>query len=78
MATKTMPRREADTLLTIPEGAAALAISPEFFAEMLRRGDLPRVKIGRAVRVSVRALQDYIAKQEAASAPDGEADWILR
>lgn len=38
-------------LLTIPEVAAALRISERTVKRMLAAGTLPRVRIGRAVRI---------------------------
>jgi predicted DNA-binding transcriptional regulator AlpA len=65
-------------LLTPPEAARALSISPRtLWAITAPRGDLPCVRLaGRSVRYSVDAIRAWIADQQVAGAPGngGPAD----
>ena len=47
-------------LLTIRETAAELRVSVATIERMLKRGDLPRVKIGYATRILRRDVEAYI------------------
>ena len=47
-------------LLTIRETAAELRVSVATIERMLKRGDLPRVKIGYATRILRRDIDAYI------------------
>jgi len=49
-------------LLTIPQVAERLQVSPQRAYEMARAGLLPAVRLGRQVRVSEEALEDWIRK----------------
>lgn len=51
-------------LLRPPEAAERLAISPRKLWELTRRGDIPVVKIGRAVRYDPRDLADWIDREK--------------
>jgi excisionase family DNA binding protein len=46
-----------ESLLTIKQTAAILAISPEFVKKLQRRGKVRVIRIGRAVRVSPREVE---------------------
>ena len=48
------------SLLTIPEVAARLSINRARAYELVRRGVLPAVHLGRQVRVDVRALEEFL------------------
>ena len=48
-------------LLRVPEAAKVLAISPRKLWELTNCGDIPCVRIGRAVRYDPRDLRDWIA-----------------
>ena len=55
-------------LLTIRETAAELRVSVASIERMLRRGDLPRIKIGHATRILRRDIDAYIeAHRESAA-----------
>jgi excisionase family DNA binding protein len=54
-------------LLTIPEVAAALAINRSTVYELLLRGELGSVKIGRARRIPVQALERWIEEHTEAA-----------
>lgn len=53
----------AERLLTMPEVAERLSIRLYTVREMGRRGELPTVRVGRAVRVSEAALARYIQER---------------
>ena len=56
--------------LSVEEAASVLGISRALAYELVRRGDLPRLRLGRRVVVPKRALEDLIAS--AARAADSE------
>ena len=47
-------------LLTIPQAAALLCLSPRKTWELTATGELPTVRIGRAVRIDRRDLEAWI------------------
>ena len=51
-------------LLRIPEVAETLGIGRTKIYEMIATGELPRVRFGRAVRVSVTTLQKWVEERE--------------
>ena len=54
-----------DRLLTMPEAAERLGISEHQAREMGRRHELPTIIVGeRHVRVSARALEEWIRRRE--------------
>ena len=53
-----MPTAE---LLTVPEAARRLSLGRATTYQLVRRGELPSVRVGRAVRVPARALEAWIA-----------------
>ncbi|MDE3103184.1 MAG: helix-turn-helix domain-containing protein [Chloroflexota bacterium] len=53
-------QKPAKLLLTPEEAAEVLAISRTRLYELLRRGEIRSVKIGKVRRVSVRALEAYV------------------
>lgn len=52
-------------LLTPEEVAASLGIGRTTIYDMLRRGDIPSLKLGRARRVAVADLKRYVDQQRA-------------
>lgn len=50
-------------LLRVPDVAARLDVCDGTVWRMLRRGELPRVKIGQATRVPADAVDAFIAGQ---------------
>ena len=48
-------------LLTIPEAAASLNVSRSLVYELVHMGAIATLKIGKSRRVSVAALQEFIA-----------------
>jgi excisionase family DNA binding protein len=53
-------------LLTPQEAATALSINRSTLYELLMRGESPSITIGRARRIPVQALTEWIAQQLAA------------
>jgi excisionase family DNA binding protein len=51
-------------LLRIPEVAETLGIGRTKIYEMIATGELPTIRVGRAVRISVTALQKWIEERE--------------
>ena len=51
-------------LLRIPEVAETLGIGRTKIYEMIATGELPTVRFGRAVRVSVTTLQKWVEERE--------------
>jgi excisionase family DNA binding protein len=47
-------------LVTIKDAAAYLSCSRRHLERLLARGELPRIRLGRAVRVSLRDLDRYV------------------
>ncbi len=56
-------------LLTVQEAAFLLGVKPTEVYRMISAGELPVFKIGRAVRIPVKQLKEYI---QAARAGEGE------
>ncbi len=50
-------------LVTIADAAEALALGRSAVYELLLTGQLPSVKIGRARRIPIDALQAFVARQ---------------
>lgn len=51
-------------LLTIPQAADALGIGRTKTYELISTGELPAVRIGRAVRIPARAVEDFAIRLE--------------
>lgn len=50
-------------VLTIPEAAKILRVSPSLVRELLHRGELPCLRLGRRMLVPRRALERLIEEQ---------------
>jgi excisionase family DNA binding protein len=57
-------------LLTVPEAARRLSLGRATTYQLVRRGELPSVRIGRAVRVPARALEQWV-RQRTTGGDDG-------
>jgi excisionase family DNA binding protein len=53
-------------MYTVPEVLERLPVSKSTLFALLRRGDLPRVKVGRRTYVPVAALTTYLEGRDAA------------
>ncbi len=51
-------------LLRIPEAAEQLGIGRTKMYEMISKGELPTIRIGRAVRISTSALRKWVEERE--------------
>lgn len=60
LATKTATKQ----LLTRPEAAESLSLSVRMVDELVKSGDLPAVRIGRAIRFRPSALEYFIEARE--------------
>jgi excisionase family DNA binding protein len=60
-------------LLTVEESAQALRLSRTHVYDLLARGELASVKIGRARRIPAQALDEYVdrLRADAARTADG-------
>jgi excisionase family DNA binding protein len=54
------PSEKGPLLLTIVQAAAALSVGRSTLYEMIARGELDVVRLGRAVRVPVRAVEELV------------------
>jgi excisionase family DNA binding protein len=52
---------EHKLLLTIPEVAQRLGMGRTFVYELIMKGEIPSIKLGRARRVPARALEEFVA-----------------
>jgi excisionase family DNA binding protein len=50
-------------LLTVPEAAREMGISPRFGWELAQRGELPTLRLGRLVRVRPEDLAKFCAER---------------
>jgi excisionase family DNA binding protein len=50
-------------LLKVPEAAAIVGLGQSKFYELIRRGEIPAVHIGRATRVPVEGLRSWVEAQ---------------
>lgn len=48
-------------LLRVNEGAAFLSLSSSKVRRMIDQGELPAVRLGRAIRLQISDLQNYVA-----------------
>ncbi len=55
-----MPGGDENRLLTVPEVAKRLRLSRGRTYILLARGELPRIKVGGAVRIDARDLEAYL------------------
>ena len=56
-------------LLTVPEAAMRLGLGRSFVYQLVMTGELPSVKLGRARRVSVRAIDEYVERLQGEQVP---------
>ena len=61
-------------LLTIPEAADRLGVGRSHLYELLRRGEIVSVRLGRSRRVPVTALEDFAEAKIAEALAETSAD----
>ena len=60
------PRTDFEpVLLKVIEAATLLRLGRTTIYELINSGDMPTVRIGRAVRIPTRAVREYAARVEA-------------
>ena len=65
-----MTRERDDVqLLTVPEAARLLRIGRNLAYELVARGELPAVRLGRVIRVPRASLEQWIHAASKSSAP---------
>ena len=64
MATQEKEAVRQPLLLTIPEAAVSLRLSRAKVYKLIDFEGLPVVRFGRAVRVSVKALEQWVERRE--------------
>ena len=47
---------------TVTEFAHLFAVSPRLVRDLIRKGDIPALKIGRSYRIPRKAADDYLAR----------------
>ena len=57
----------APLLLTVPEAAELLRVHSNHVYELIRRGELPHVRLGRVIRLPRHRLEQWIEEQCGAS-----------
>lgn len=55
--------QDSRMLLTVPEAAIRLGIGRSFLYDLVMRGEIQSVKLGRARRIPVDALERFIGEQ---------------
>ena len=55
-------------LLTIPETAKLLRISRGLAYELIARGELPHIRLGRVIRIPRHGLEQWIAREAGVTA----------
>jgi excisionase family DNA binding protein len=68
------PSSHASLLLRVDEAAARLGLARSTVYQLLADGTLPVVRIGRAVRVPVAGLDEWVAAQTVDGRLDGPVD----
>ena len=54
-------------LLTVPEAAKMLSLGRSKTYEMVAAGELPVIRIGRAIRLPVKGLNEWVERQREAA-----------
>ena len=57
-------------LLRVPEAAEWLSVGRSTVYELVQRGELPTVHIGRSVRIPAAAVRAWVERRAAEAAPD--------
>lgn len=67
-----------DPLLTVPEAAARLAVPSSLVYDLIRRGRLPAVHIGKYVRINATALEQWMREHAAQPLDTGPSSTYSR
>lgn len=59
--------RSSGVLLTVPEAARLLRVSRNLAYDLVARGELPSLRLGRVIRIPTQALLDWLQRQSAGS-----------
>lgn len=59
-------------LLTVPETAKLLRISRGLAYELIARGELPHIRLGRVIRIPRHGLEQWIAREAGVTVPPAE------
>ena len=59
------------------EAAKSLGVSPRWLWERTKRGDIPHVRVGRAVLYPVDGLRDWLARQAESATAHGKSPAAL-
>lgn len=62
---------DGSVLLTLDEGSDVLGVGRSTVCELVASGELRSVKIGRARRISVAAIRDFVADLESGNGSVG-------
>jgi excisionase family DNA binding protein len=54
---------DAKVLLSVDEAAGALSLGRTRVYELVMKGDIASLKLGRTRRIPVAALRDYVSRQ---------------
>ena len=63
-------------LLTVAEAAEFLRVHPNHVYELIRRGELPHVRLGRVIRLPRHRLHQWIEEQCGVSVDGGDDDLL--
>lgn len=63
-------------LLTVPEAAKVLRISRNLAYELVARGEIPAIRLGRVIRVPRAPLEEWV-NAEAATSPSRSPDGVV-
>ena len=61
-------------LVTVAEASVLMGISRSLLYSLVMRGEVPSIKIGRARRIPVSVIDEWIAKQLAEAAEEAQPD----
>lgn len=81
--TDAVPER-LPTVMRVAEAASHLAISPHSLYQMVARGEIASVKIGRSIRIPTESIASFIReeslrqKQEKEAASEQWREWVTR
>ena len=65
-------------LLTVPETARLLRISRNLAYELVARGELPAVRLGRVIRIPRSELDDWLGRAAAESSNRNSTNVLLQ